>query len=331
MRRLSDNRSFDLAERVYAGRVEAAEGMLAGASAFARRECPVCGHDDGEIRDVFGYEVTRCGRCLTDYVGLCPTPAQLAGFYNSSLISELNREIWQRDRTREFQGKLAVISTLVQEKITPIVELGSGPGQFVSFLNRNGYDNVVGIDVDKEACDIGVQNGVDVRNIDLTKDAAPAAGLYLLYEVIEHLFDPKAFLRSLWSQMPAGSALVLTTPNADGADNVTIPATQSGRFIASAIFPPYHINAFSVKGLFHLALDLDYEVVDISTPGGLDLEMIRHHTSMLSGLPADASSEEMVDVFQGILADSKGSGHLQAVLRKPNDAGGEPRRPEKAG
>jgi hypothetical protein len=41
--------------------------------------------------------------------------------------------------------------------------------------------------------------------------------------------------------------LVLTTPNSDGFDNKMVSEDVENRFIASALFPPYHINAFSVK------------------------------------------------------------------------------------
>ena len=64
------------------------------------------------------------------------------------------------------------------------------------------------------------------------------------YEIIEHLLEPKSFLKRIYNEMREGSFLIITTPNADGLDNKKIPPEQKDRFIASALFPPYHLNAF---------------------------------------------------------------------------------------
>ena len=301
-----------MAERIYDSRIAAGEELLKRKDDFAERVCPVCGYQHGEDYQVFGYDMRVCGRCKTDYLHWCPKPEELASYYNDPRISELNRQLWSRDRGKEFGAKMAALASVVSKE-SKIVELGCGPGQFIKYLNDTGYAHAVGVEVDREACVLGQESGVDVRCLDVSSDTLPPADVYLLYEVIEHVFEPGDMVKNIFENLQSGGRLIVTTPNADGADNVLVPPEQPARFMASAVFPPYHINAFSVKSLFHFALTIGFRVISIKTPGSLDLAMIRLHTA----LGDDNLSDDLSEKIQKIIALSGGSGHLEAILEKP--------------
>ena len=109
MKDLLQNRSIELAEKVFQSRISAANELLKREDSFLNRNCPVCDSDAGNDYQVFGYTMRICDTCLTHYLHLCPAPDDLASYYNDPRISELNRKIWRRDRTKEFESKLEII------------------------------------------------------------------------------------------------------------------------------------------------------------------------------------------------------------------------------
>lgn len=312
MNELLQNRSMTLAEKIYQSRIAAAEVLLEKKNLFLIRSCPVCGDEAGDNYQMFGYEMRICDTCLTHYLQTCPAPNDLATYYNDPRISGLNRELWTRDRTKEFHAKLRIIKNITKMN-SRIVELGSGPGQFVEYLTSHGYINASGVEVDKEACNQAKQNGIDVTCLDISSDKLPSADVYLLYEVIEHVFDPVKMVKNIFNNLSSKGRLIITTPNLDGADNVYVPPDQPNRFLASAVFPPYHINAYSVKSLFHFALSVGFKVKSITTPGSLDLSIIQ----LYSDLDGVKFSDEAAEMFQKILSRASGSGHLEVILEKP--------------
>lgn len=99
---------------------------------------------------------------------------------------------------------------------------------------------------------------------------APLAGLQAdaacSFEVIEHLFDPGAYLRAVRLALKPGGVLVLTCPNIRGFD------FQVLGFDVADNFGLGHINMFHPAAMTRLLERCGYTVRAISTPGRLDAD-----------------------------------------------------------
>ena len=317
MKTLTDNRSFDLAAEIYRKRVAAGREILnLGLFERQQRHCPVCDSRDGREFKVFGWVCKECKRCKTSYSSLVPNEEGFKDYY--SMISNLNSRLWKNSRETQVQSKFEEIEQIRKQynfNFTKTVELGCGSGEFVAFLEQKGLQSA-GIDIDEKLVKEGKENGANLICGDILSCAIPNSDLYLCYEIIEHLLDPKSFLKRIYNEMREGSFLILTTPNADGLDNKTIPPEQKDRFIASALFPPYHLNAFSLKSLYYLVLSLGYEIVDCSTPGNLDISIVNHHKNFLEGIE-NSQNDSLIDLWQETIRTCNGSGHMRFILRRP--------------
>ena len=322
---LDENRSKDLARKVYGARVGASEAIYKdGLISETSRSCPVCFTTAGTEFRLFRWTCCRCDTCGTEYQKILPSEAGLAKYY--SLISPLNAEVWKRSREREFKEKLQVMEKFTEsnkgmERVRS-VELGAGCGSFVAYLKSNGFDST-GVELDDFLVSQAQSHGVNLISGDIESASfeLPEADIYLLYEIVEHLSKPRKLLDALFEKMPEGAILIITTPNADGYDNQLIPPSQEGRFIASSLFPPYHINAFSVKSLFYICMCTGFKIEEVSTPGKLDIGVVEYHKGILSRLGVDLDSE-LAKGWQESLAISNGSGHMQFVLRKVKSRAG---------
>ena len=84
------------------------------------------------------------------------------------------------------------------------------------------------------------------------KSAAGRYDIILHFELIEHLADPYTFMTSLYSLLKTDGVMFFSTPNADGLEMLA-SGYNDFRLLAHSIFPPMHLNAFSVSNIGHFA------------------------------------------------------------------------------
>lgn len=96
------------------------------------------------------------------------------------------------------------------------VDLGCGTGYGTLMLSWAAHQ-VIGVDVDEDALHFA-RTRFAVRNtryeqINLAEAAPPRAEVYVAFEVLEHLSDPRGLLRRL----PGGAMLIWSMPVNDGS------------------------------------------------------------------------------------------------------------------
>jgi SAM-dependent methyltransferase len=138
------------------------------------------------------------------------------------------------------------------------------------------------------------------------------------FEVIEHLFAPRAFIEQCARVLRPGGLFIVTCPNVKGFDVQVLQA-------ASDTVDVEHLNYFHPASLARLLEACGFEVIESSTPGKLDAELVRKKA--LAGL-FDLSSNEflrelLIDRwdelgadFQEFLAAHRLSSHMWLVARK---------------
>lgn len=118
-----------------------------------------------------------------------------------------------------------------------------------------------GIDISEYAVQEGLHAGLDIRKA--TPEALPPwdvpLDLVTMIEVIEHLANPVAALRSLARAMRPGGILVIQTANMDGRQ-----ARRAGP--AYHYFLPGHLVYFSRRTLTRMLSECGFDVVRVSYP-----------------------------------------------------------------
>ena len=121
---------------------------------------------------------------------------------------QVNRH-WQVDETsfRPLEGKTAL-------------DVGCGAGLLAEPLARLGAE-VTAIDASEELVAAAKEHaeargfGIDYRAV-AVEDLAGSFNLVTSLEVVEHVADPRAFVRSLAARLAPGGLLVMSTPNRTG-------------------------------------------------------------------------------------------------------------------
>ncbi len=95
------------------------------------------------------------------------------------------------------------------------LEIGCGSGTFIGMARRAGLD-VRGLEISTEAVAEARSQGIDWIEAGTIEDALKAGEVYdavILFHVLEHLPNPRVFMKKLSAVIREGGALILQVPN----------------------------------------------------------------------------------------------------------------------
>jgi len=272
-------------------------------------------------------------RCASLFVNPCPGPDALEDYYSNCLCNALNRKLWEKRKKKKSSAyildeRIRVLEQLfkkITQKPVRILEVGSGSGTFLERIRTlfPGQDmELLGVDLDRNAAALARDKGLNVvhGNIEsMISDKRKRFQIIMHFELIEHLVHPIEFLSHCFKLLDRDGFLLFTTPNGDGLDNMSIGYNYPDRMMAHSLYPPMHLNSYNTKNIYHLLLSQGYKIVQISTPGRLDVDIISVHDSPLIDpiyrwvvpLP-----EEIRSAVQDLISRLNASAHMLVVAQK---------------
>jgi hypothetical protein len=144
------------------------------------------------------------------------------------------------------------------------------------------------------------------------------------FEVLEHLFDPSAFLKAVKRSLVPDGVLLLTTLTVTGFD------IQVLWEYSKSVYPPHHINLLSVNGTRQLMERNGFEVMEITTPGELDVDIVRNMLRESPELKIPRFVRRIIDApedvrsdFQSFLKRNGLSSHMRVIAKRRGKLGDE--------
>ena len=248
--------------------------------AFVRVACPSCGSKDATPKyrkDSFVY--VQCRQCLTVYMNPRPKEQFLAAFYKQSKRYQYwNDVIFPQSETmrREkiFVPRVHQVLSLCKGyhvSQRTLLEVGSGFGTFLSEMTKkHAFTSVIGVEPTRHLAQTIRDKGLLVleKTIEEIPPRTITADVVVNFEVIEHLFSPKKFLRSIYRILNTGGIVITTCPNVLGFDIKTLGALSDTVDVE-------HLNLFTPRSLSMLANNCGFTVLEVQTPGMLDADLVR--------------------------------------------------------
>ena len=331
------NRSIEEARVIYEQRIaDALEIFGKHKDDFTSRACYICGENDFTNLAKFhdAYAVVKCNICASESVNPVPSEAALTDYYNNGKCNiMLDQVVKSRNKkSNDFitDDRVNVVLDLIagiDEAKINVLEVGCGSGVFLSKLKDSISKQfpereiiLAGIDVDANAIESTVNKDLKltVANAEsYLKSVSERYDIVLHFELIEHLAGPYEFMASLHRLLKNDGIMYFSTPNGDGLE-MRASGYNDFRPLAHSIFPPMHLNAFSVSNIRHFAIRSGFKVVDVSTPGRLDVDMLSLFENEIDEglkLLSDLDDDEK-GVVQHLVCFLRGSSHMRCVLRK---------------
>jgi SAM-dependent methyltransferase len=236
-------------------------------------ECLVCGSNRfaplfrGSDR-LYGttdreFDVVRCGECGLLRLDPLPTPEELRKYYPDSYwfapdqsaasrLEEAYRRVVLRDHV-QFVEK-ALRRSRAQG---PLLDVGCGGGLFLGLMRQRGF-RVLGLDFSREAAGIAWQRQQAPAVCAMLENAPfPARSLagVTMFHVLEHLYDPRAYLTAARDLLAADGRLVVQVPNAASWQSKLLGQHWNGMDV------PRHLFDFRARDLEKLMEQCGLEVL----------------------------------------------------------------------
>lgn len=298
--------------------------------AFVDIDCPACTSSGGALSFVkHGMQYRECDRCGSLYLSPRPTRAMIDKYYRESESSKFWAERFFPEtadarRAMIFKPRARTLVDLMAKVGIPnprvVADIGAGYGIFLEEVARLGaFDEVVAIEPSVELARRCVDRGFRVLERPV-EDLTPhdlQASVLTSFEVLEHLFAPVEFLDAARRLLLPGGVLMFTTLTASGWDIRTLWERSK------SVSPPHHINLMTTEGLSALVTRAGFEIIEVATPGQLDVDIVGNMIDQDAGVPLDRFSKyllqhrgpEVREALQAFLQAYKLSSHVRILAR----------------
>lgn len=325
----TDIRPADLFDQYLALCEEDISDLFADQSEFIEIHCPCCGPAEHQFAfDKSGMAYVTCSKCDSLFLSPRPSKAQIEQYYRKSKgakfwASTFYRATEEARRKALFRPRARLVAKLHerygQGTTGTFTDVGAGYGIFLEEIAKlDRFNRVVGIEPGA-----AMAKSCRVKGFEVVEKAVEQVGpgelptsFAAAFEVLEHVFDPQEFLRAVAGILEPGGLFLMTTLTVTGFD-IQVLWERS-----NSVHPPAHINLLSVRGIEKLFKLSGFEVLELSTPGKLDVDIVRN----MVGRHPEIELPRFVQTilrgpepprrsFQNFLRRNRLSSHIRVVAR----------------
>lgn len=291
--------------------------------------CPACGTTGEAAFTKSGFTYELCPACRTLYVSPRPTAEAFVTYYTESPSSKYWASTFYRQtadarRAQLWKPRARAIQAIIEryasgEPSCTVVDIGGGFGLFAEEMSKLGHRQVIVIEPSPDlaaACRDKSLNVVQKFLEEVSGDELPGGGkVFVSFELFEHLYSPEEFLLALMGLMSSGDLFVFTTLSGTGVD---IQALWES---SKSVSPPHHLNFLNPRSVRQLLTRLGLEVVEVTTPGKLDIDILANNLKDIKDRFwinfIEMASEVEKRQWQAMLSETGWSSHMMVVARKP--------------
>lgn len=318
--------------------MKAKEGLLAEDKEFLRSrkaefvlvDCPACESQDSDLwAEKEGFEYSICKICGTVFMNPRASQDLMHRFYSQSK----NYDFWNKyifpasenvRREKIFKPRAQKVVDYCKKFAVEggtILEVGAAFGTFCECIRElNFFRRIIAVEPTHALAATCRQRGFEtieapVESLTLEKGSVDVV---VNFEVIEHLFDPSSFVSACTGYLRKGGLFICACPNIDAIGTLVLKEKAK-------VIDHEHVNYFNPLSLAILFKKAGLEVIEVSTPGELDAELLKNALQEDESLQEQqpffshlllGGKEFILEDFQSLIKKSNLSSHMWMVGRK---------------
>ncbi len=212
------SRSRDFYKNMLAYRAHVMKKFAGAIKKPSQFVCLLCGNKKGKEFLALGkYKLYECPRCALVSPNINFSKAGGSEMYDDPKnIKDTTREIIATYSYRKkvyAPERLAYLleKTGLKKSQIRLLDVGCGPGYFLSYLKDQKVKSK-GLELTEFLVDICRKHGLNVTSTELSKEKSGTYNALTLFDVLEHLTDPRAFFKDANRAMKKGGYILAYTP-----------------------------------------------------------------------------------------------------------------------
>lgn len=289
--------------------------------------CPACRSHDSSVsfqKNTFTYH--ECNECKTFFVNPRPTKEMLSDFYeHSEGIHFWNSEVVQDTKSRKQhvirpRVQWVLDNAQIKEQHRGIyLDFSSKYEVFLEELKKGAeFSELFMSDPADEVVQMNSDSAYQILKEEVPSDTF---NVITAFEVVDRIFDPGTVFETVYDALAKDGLAFFTTRSGSGFDlRILKDNSQS-------LIPPIHLNLMTVEGLTSLLKRIGFEIVEMSSPGSLDLNLVENairnqEKGKEIKIPEflddiiNHRSDAVKNAFQEFLQKARLSSHLRIIARK---------------
>ena len=260
------------------------------------RACPTCGASE-PVHELSKdhMELVRCRTCDLVYVSPTFDEGHYLEVYASQEYQDIVKDLGIKShdyRVERFgRERVGLMTPHLDAKVPRYLDVGCSTGFVVEAAREAGWE-AIGTDLNPSAVEFGQARGLDLRAVALDDGGFADASFdaVSLFDVLEHLHDPRGTLASCVRLLRPGGIVFLYVPNYDSASRLLM-----GRD-AHFIWPTHHLNYYTPSTIGDLVRRQGLTLEVIVTEG-LDIQDYIWYRAEVLAKPTDGF-EDVADILQ---------------------------------
>jgi len=193
-----------------------------------------------------------------------PSSAYLNDFYANAPVYSYSSAV-AADYVNIINDKIALISGFLKRfPQVPsqglAVDFGAGNGSTVKSLSELGFE-AEGVEISEKArAAAKALFGVSIHDGRIDDYETETLSFLTLFDVLEHLLEPRDFLTTLAKRLKPGGACLIGVPNFNSLDRLVLGTASK------ALIFPEHVNQFTSTTLRQLLELCGYRVLYVGSP-----------------------------------------------------------------
>ena len=225
-------------------------------------------HHGKKIDEKDNFTVIECEYCGFTHVIPIPEQEELEKLYEDEYYSSdkpLTFKETEEDRSwweLHYNFYYELIEKNLKLNSKKLLDIGSGPGLFLKVGKKRGW-NVTGFEPSIRAYQCSKKFGLNIINDFFDVKTALEDGAFdvvSMFNVIEHLADPKSIIKDVKSVLKERGLFCIIAPN----DYNPLQNTLKKNLNVDSYWlePPEHLNYFNFHSVKKLLEELDFEVIN---------------------------------------------------------------------
>jgi hypothetical protein len=290
--------------------------------------CPGCHSEEkSPAFTKFGLDYVECLRCHTLYISPRPDDAALNRFYSQSSArlfwhDELLKATRKKRQEKIVKPRFEWIEESTGEhlpKAEHFVDINTDQYGYIEELSHTALFKRKTLINPFVKLEIPVETGIESVNTSWWEaQLSSQADVVSIFEVADRTSDVDALFGKINQLLKKDGLCFLTAILSSGFDLLVLWDK------AENLYPPDRLNVFSVEGLKTLAARHGFEILEFSTPGILDVELVVREVQQDGKIKLprffryllEARDEETKLLFQEFLQAALLSSYGRVLLKK---------------